>query len=255
MTHHPTAADAGLRPLRAATTASLAAYRGELPARYQASWREEFDARLASALRPGAAVLDVGAGRHPTIPPSQRPPGCRYAGLDLSARELEAAPPGWYDDIAVADIETPVPELRGSFDLVVSFLVLEHVADLQAAFENIRSYLRPEGRFVAFFSGAFSAFGLANRLLPPRVSVFLLRRLLQRDPESVFPAYYDRCWASALQKMLANWPRAEIHPMWYGAGYFRFFRPLQAAYVGYEEWARLGGRSNLGPYYLVDATR
>ncbi len=231
------------------------ALRGALPDRYTGSWRSEFDERVYSALRPGIRILDVGAGRSPTVAPELRPPGCHYVGLDLSKSELECAPSGSYDEMVVADIVERVADLEGSFDLLLCFQVLEHVSPLAVAAENLRSYLTPGGRLLAHLSGTFSAFGLINRVIPQRASVLLVHHLLKRPRDEVFPAYYDRCWSSALDRTFAGWSSAEIVPRWLGAPYFAFFRPLHALYVGYEEWAHLGDRRNLAPYYLVDAVR
>lgn len=241
--------------LSGAWHATRAAARGHLPPRYAEWWHREFNARIDASLRPGMSILDVGAGCRPTVPRYRCPEGCRYVGLDFSRAELEKAPAGGYDDAIVADATEHINSLDGSFDLVLSYLVLEHVASLPEAFNNIRSYLVPGGKFLAYFSGTFSAFGLANRVLPSAVSAALLKSLLGRDHETVFPAFYDQCWASAIEGALRSWTTFEVRPMWFGAGYFGFLRPLQAAYIGYEEWARVRSHKNLAPYYLVEATR
>ena len=80
-----------------------------LPSRYDvAAWRGEFDRRIEPYLVTGVTILDVGAGRRPTIPPANRPAGCRYIGLDLSAAELAEAPMGSYDETWVGDAAAPV---------------------------------------------------------------------------------------------------------------------------------------------------
>jgi hypothetical protein len=63
-----------------------------LPARYGERWEAPFERRVGAVLRPNMAILDVGSGRRPTITPSDRPAGCRYVGLDISAAELAARP-------------------------------------------------------------------------------------------------------------------------------------------------------------------
>ena len=242
-----------------ASTAALRGFRsaigGQLPSRYSNWWHKEYHDRLEPSLREGITVLDVGSGRSPTIPPDQRPPNTRYIGLDLSSAELDASPEGWYDDSIVADVVERIPHLEGTCDLAVSYFVLEHVADLPRAFDNLHAYLVPDGRLVVIFSGAFSVFGLANRVMPRAVSSFVLRTLLHRPTESVFPAYYDHCWASALDRCFSKWSSVEIVPLWFGAPYFTFSRALESIYVAYEEWARAAGHRNLAPYYLVSATR
>ncbi len=227
---------------------------GDLPERYRHKLQYEFDQRVDAALKPGISVLDVGSGRRPCVPLERRPPGCTYVGLDISADELETAPPGSYDRFVVADVSDRA-ELDGEFDLVVSFQVLEHVRPLDVAFENLRHYLRPGGRLIAQFSGALSAFGLLGRAVPHRLSRSVLHHLLGRDPEKVFPAHYDRCWSSAVQRMLVAWTSAEVIPLHRGAAYFHFAKPLRAGYLLYEEWVRSQQFENLASYYIVDAVR
>jgi SAM-dependent methyltransferase len=226
-----------------------------LPERYQEPWRAPFERRLADLLRPGSTILDVGAGRNPTIPPDRRPPGTRYVGLDISAEELAAAPPGSYDETWVADVTEHVAELDERFDLVLSWQVLEHVRPLGAAFDNFFVYLRPGGTFIGQFSGTFSYFALASRLIPNRLTAWLVDRFTERSATQVFPAHYHRCWDSALRRILRRWGRVDITPRYTGAGYLRAMPPAQAIYLRYEDWAMRTGRRDLATHYLVEADR
>lgn len=248
---------ARLSALRSARSAAMGVFRGDLPARYEKepSWGVDFETRLSEALIPGAQILDAGSGRRPALAVHSRPAGCRYVGLDLSRSELEHATAGSYDEMFVGDITKRVAELEGRFDLIICFQVLEHVKPLDEALENLRCYLRPGGRLVTQLSGSFSVFGILNRLVPSRGAVWMLRNFLGRAPESVFPAYYDRCWSTALERMLTGWSKAEVIPMWHGAPYFRFSKPLLALYVAYEEWALLTCRRYLATHYVIDASR
>lgn len=236
--------------LRAAREALL----GRLPSRYNEG-QSEFAARLSEALTSGLRILDAGSGRRPAIPVHGRPAGCYYVGLDLSMSELRQAPQGSYDEMIAGDITQRIERLEGCFDLIVCFQVLEHVKPLDTAFENLRCYLAPGGRLITQLSGAFSIFGLANRLLPNRPAVWMLTNLVGRAPESVFPAHYHCCWNDALERILTSWSIKEVLPVWRGADYFTFLRPLMGFYVGYEEWTRLKGHKNLASHYVVDASR
>jgi hypothetical protein len=81
-----------------------------------------------------------------------------------------------------------------------------------------------------------------------------MRRLLGRVPDTVFHAHYDHCWQSALEEVASDiWAQAEIIPIFTGGLYFRFSRPIQAAFLAYEEWAFSRGHDNLAAYYLIDA--
>ena len=229
---------------------------GRLPDRYDEPYETTFEHRVREALAPGMRILDAGGGCQPTVPAADRPPGCRYVGLDLSREELEKAGPGGYDEMVEADLTVPIESFRVSFDLIVSFQVMEHVKPLDVAIENLRSYLRPGGRLIAQMSGKFSAFGLINQALPGKAGLWVLTHLVGKSPSEVFPAYYHRCWQSALERALAPWSRHEIVPLHVGAvPYWKFSKTLQALYVGYEEWACRGAHDNLASYYVIDAVR
>jgi SAM-dependent methyltransferase len=235
--------------------ATRRAWAGELPQRYGRDWLEPFNARIRAALVPGISILDVGGGQSPSLAPEARPPGCHYVGLDSSVYELDSAPTGSYDEVIVADVCRRVPALEGSFDLAVSWQVLEHVKPLRAALDNIHAYLRPGGQLVALLSSSTSAFAVLNRVVPQRVGTALVARVMDRPPETVHPAHYDNCRHAALTRLLSGWSRAEIVPEYRGASYFGFSRFAQATYVAYEEFAQLGPHLNLATHYRIDATR
>lgn len=225
------------------------------PARYGPTWREIFDPEVQPWLQPGITVLDVGAGKRPTIPPDMRPAGCRYVGLDVAAGELEAAAPGSYDETVVGDVTRPIDGFTERFDLIVSFMVFEHVAPMNQAIEQLGRYLKPGGGLVMIFAGRNSVFARLSQVLPHRVVVHLLKALLGRRPENVFPAHYDRCTALAMGRLLAGWKSAEIRPFFRGASYFRFSPITLKLYLAYENWAAKGNRAQLATHYLVHATR
>jgi SAM-dependent methyltransferase len=230
-------------------------YDSELPARYHARWQDEFERRVRAQLCDGARILDLGSGSRPVVPTVERPVNSFYVGVDISRRELEKAPPDSYDEKRVADAAQFVVDLENDFDLIVSWQVLEHVRPLARAIENCRRYLRPGGTFIALFSGTLSAIGVINRLVPRKVGVAAMKHLLARDPETVFPAYYDGTWHRPLCRYFENWQSLDIVPLYRGAGYFSFNRTLQRAYLFYENWAAAGNRANLATHYLVEAVK
>jgi SAM-dependent methyltransferase len=227
----------------------------ELPARYEGRWKDEFERRVHGHLRSGVRILDLGSGANPTLPIAERPRDSFYLGLDISRRELEKAPSGSYDEWRITDATEFVGDLENAFDLIVSWQVLEHVKPLERAIENCRRYLRSGGAFVALFSGTLSAFGVVNRVVPRPLGVAAMKHLLGREPETVFPAYYDGTRYAPLRRHFQDWQSAEIVPLFRGAGYFSFSRPLQRAYLLYENWAAAGNRVNLATHYLVEAVK
>ena len=243
---------------RAILAAARDAYRGVLPERYHgypASFRAAFENAVERELAGSQAILDVGGGRSPTIPPGDRPRGCRYVGLDISKDELERAPTGSYDAIVPGNIAVADPSLNERFDLVVSFQALEHVRGLARAFENMRMYLRPGGRLVTQLSGRFAIYALIGRITPDPITHRVQRRLFGRAPDTVFRGYYDQCYFRALERITASWSDREIVPLWIAEPYFHFSPLLRAGYLAYEEWAREDDRKNLAPYYRVIARR
>jgi SAM-dependent methyltransferase len=227
---------------------------GLLPERYAHPMQEEFFARARPFLVPDIAVLDVGAGRHPTIAPADRPRGCRYVGLDIEAEEIEAAGPDAYDESIVGDITVPTGRAN-EFDLVLSWQVLEHVSPLEAAFENLRASLRPGGTMLAQLTGSNAGFAVLGRLMPHALRVRIATRLLGHEEEEKFPTRYDRSSHRSLERMLGAWAAVEIVPFYRGAPYFGFWRPLQRAYLAYESAIERRRRRDLATHYLVVATR
>ena len=227
----------------------------ELPARYAGRWRDEFERRVYARLSAGVRILDLGSGANPVLPSVERPQDSFCVGLDISRQELEKAPQGSYDEWCVTDAAHFVADLENDFDLIVSWQVLEHVKPLGLAIENCRKYLLPGGAFIALFSGSLSAFGVLNRVVPKQLGIGAMKHLLGRDPETVFPAYYDGTRYSPLRRHFQTWESAEIVPLFRGAGYFSFSRPLQRGYLAYENWAAESNRVNLATHYLVEAVK
>lgn len=228
---------------------------GRLPQRYAEPWFDAFAACCRPALRPGIAILDVGSGRNPTFGISERPPDCTYVGLDASGAELALAPSGAYDETICADVTSHNSALVDRFDLIVSWQVFEHVKPLSATIDLMHSYLHSGGRLVAQLSGGLSVFAIAGRCIPHALSKRLMGRLLHVPLDETFVTHYDHCRFSALERMLADWSSYEIVPRYKGAGYFRFARPLEAAYLRYEDWIRRRDWRELATHYLIDAIR
>ena len=98
----------------------------------------------------GVAVLDLGCGtgRHSLWLASA---GAVVTALDFSEGMLAQArlkPGADAVQFVLHDLEDRFPFENGSFDRVVSGLVLEHVKDLDHFFFEVRRVLRPEGRAV-----------------------------------------------------------------------------------------------------------
>lgn len=227
---------------------------GRLPDRYSYRMQDVLLEKLRPLLVDGIRILDVGAGRAPTIAPEDRPAGCEYVGLDISAEELDSAPPGAYDRAVVADISTPNDELR-DFDLILSWQVLEHVPDLQKALANLGRMLRPGGTLLAQTSASYAAFALLARVVPHRLRVRAMARYLGHKEEQKFPTRYDRCTERSIRAMLTGWSSVEIVPYYRAAPYFGMARPVQRLYLVYENAVAVRNLTGLATHYLIVARR
>lgn len=228
---------------------------GLLPPRYGSPWKQPFLDRVSATLRPGIRILDVGSGARPVVPPECRPLGCHYAGLDVSAAELDRAGPGAYDERIVADIGRPCVQIENRFDLVLSWQVLEHVASMRAALDTQHRALTSRGRMIAMVSGSFAVHALLARIIPYRVSTALQERLLGIDGADKFPTRFNCCRASRLGTLLeqGGWRSHEIVPLYKGGGYFAFSPTLLRLYLRYENAICRANRHELATHYIIDA--
>jgi SAM-dependent methyltransferase len=125
-------------------------------------------------------------------------------------------------------------------------------------FANCARVLRPGGALIHTFPCKFAPFSLVNQFLPNA----LARRLLaclhpQWKEECGFPAFYDRCYFSAVQQLLERNgfrdPRFAFR--YYQSIYFDFFLPLYALMLLYDLTCWMMGVRNLACAILVTAER
>jgi SAM-dependent methyltransferase len=103
-----------------------------------------FDKLIRRYLQPGAAVLDVSAGRGIKYPYDYRSIVGRMAGVDIDPAVTENAN---LTDAAVADLAS-LPYAEGEFDLVFSKYVFEHLERPVAAMRELRRVLKPGGHLL-----------------------------------------------------------------------------------------------------------
>ena len=147
---------------------------------------------LAEAM-PGCRIADVGGGANPLLPPATiEALGLRYTVLDIDPVELAKAPAGYRTELC--DITAPRADL-GEFDLIVSRMLAEHIADAAAFHRGVRSLLAPGGRAVHLVPTLFALPFVVNRVLPERLASAALAVVRPRDrvQHRKFPAYYRWC--------------------------------------------------------------
>jgi SAM-dependent methyltransferase len=137
--------------------------------------------------------LDIGCGRRPlpswmaTEQAEILSHASRKVGFDLdldSLRDHSA-----YPDKVLASTYA-IPFARGSFDLATANMVVEHVDDPACMLDEIRSVLRPSGRFAFHTPNSASWLIRLASLAPDGLKKLLARVLENRKAEDVFPTRY-----------------------------------------------------------------
>jgi SAM-dependent methyltransferase len=113
-------------------------------------YEEQILPLAARHLAGAARVLDVGCGEGQIARLVAREGARRVVGVDASAAQIAEAARlgGGVAYVRASASALPLPP--GDFDAVVTCLVLEHIADLDGALDEIARVLRPGGRFVMF---------------------------------------------------------------------------------------------------------
>ncbi|CAI4032783.1 Methyltransf_11 domain-containing protein [Nitrospira tepida] len=99
---------------------------------------------------PGCRLLDLGCGTGRYVRILNRP-GISIVGVDLSQGMLARARRTCLSKSTVAWVQasfTKLPFIGGTFDRVISGLVLDHVENLHSYFHQIATMLRPGGRLI-----------------------------------------------------------------------------------------------------------
>jgi SAM-dependent methyltransferase len=174
-----------------------------------------------------ARVLEVGGGRGPLFSVEQALSANIHLTVnDADARELSLGPEGF--EHACFNIAGDIdPKLAGTFDLIISRMVMEHVKDAPRAWANMRELLRPGGVAFAFHPTLFGPPFVVNWLMPERASARVLRMVFPNRHDTgypKFPARYEMCRTdpTILNPIFSRCGFTEtlIAPIW-GHGYFR----------------------------------
>lgn len=141
-------------------------------------------------------VCELGAGANPALSLEfVREHQLEFVITDVSSDELSKAPAGY--ESRVVDLNARHAEVPQGFELAFSREVVEHIREPEVFHRNVFSMLAPGGRAMHHFPTLYGLPFLANRLLPERLTSYLLERL---DParhrggrHEKFPAFYRWC--------------------------------------------------------------
>jgi SAM-dependent methyltransferase len=209
-------------------------------------------------------ICDVGGGAKPILAPPEHVPTSgpvrEYVLTDISAEELSKAPAGYRT--VVADMTRGPAEGLGSFDLIVSRTVAEHVVDPRAFHRTVYEMLAPGGRAMHFFPTLYEPVFIANRLLPEALADRILQRI-QSDrarggSHEKFPAYYRWC-RGPTERQQARLEGVGFEVQEYvgvfGHGYYHPLPFLDRANARLSSWLARNPRPELTAYAWVTLRR
>ncbi len=145
-----------------------------------------------------------------------------------------------------------------SIDLITASAVLEHLYDTAAYIRNSYRALRPGGKLLVTFANKHAPFAILNRMLPRRVSSFLLSRLVPgSDGELGFKAYYDKCSWQAFKSELvrAGFTIDSAYCSYFSSAYFRFCLPIYLVSTCWDYIRYLFNVRSLASHSCVLATK
>ncbi len=121
-------------------------------------------------------ILEAGCGSSTKI---DFPASADIVGIDISKKQLDRNK--ILNEKICGDIQTyPLPTEQ--FDIVISWFVLEHVAEPMKAMENFVSALKQNGLIILALPNVFSLKGLATKFTPHFIHVGFYRFILgQKD--------------------------------------------------------------------------
>lgn len=162
---------------------------------------------MFAAIRPGFRILDFGAGRQNTVLGDLRPYCARVDGCDISPEVLRN--PHLTAASLIRDNVLPYPD--GSFDMILSSYVWEHLDEPDAAMAEMLRVLKPGGRICAITTNAWGYVALTARAVPKRLHRRLLRAAQPgRDDGTIFPTSYRLNTRKAVARLLDGHGALEI---------------------------------------------
>lgn len=208
---------------------------------------------MAEKMPPTGRLLDLGCGNNFALG-RYRSPEREVWGADFAAHP-ELHHPDWFRLLG-NDGKIPFPDRN--FDVVSSFMVMEHVAEPDAFFAEIARVLKPNGIYVGQSIHSLHYVTWIRQsfdLLPHRWVQMLVKKLYGRQECDTFPTQYRLNRRGRIRRA-AN----AAHLSWEGwkcyasQGYFHF-SPLLTRFAILCDWTLNQLRPDLGKIYFTVVLR
>jgi len=181
-------------------------------------------------------VLEIGGIDRPLLKKSKN---IEYYGLDIEhndrCEEL-------YDHFQVQSIEEPI---SGTYDLIFSVALLEHVQNNTLSFANMHKALKTKGCIIHYTPSKYHPYSLILRFSGPKIQKWLIKALRPWAKQITgYPVFFDKCSPNDIKKMSINsgFREIQIISFFRANDYFRFFIP---AYILVTLWENICRRLKL----------
>jgi len=152
----------------------------------------------------------------------------------------------------------PLPFKDHRIDFIVSWVVVEHLEDLEAFFVKSTRVLKANGYCIHAFSSKFAPFAIINQLLPRKLSNWLLLYVRPALKDFAgFPANYNKCFYSSLKSFFQKngYEIFEFRLNYFQTSYFSFFVPFFMVMVMYAMLLQYIRARDLCAYILIVAKK
>jgi SAM-dependent methyltransferase len=143
-----------------------------------------FNEKAKALVTEDSIVLHAGCGADNSI--GFRTTTRTTVGLDCDGRILENSDL----DFAVVGDLSRLPFVDESVDFVASRWVLEHVSQPDVFFKEAARVLRPRGHLALLTTNLWHYFATMVRITPYCIQHWLIRNVLDGNPDDVFPTFY-----------------------------------------------------------------
>jgi SAM-dependent methyltransferase len=192
-----------------------------------------YRALIERAASQGARILDLGCGRNRLHGDDRSwPPSSRVFGADP---DIAALASNTVIEHRVVSSGEELPFRSGSYDVVASAWVLEHLDHPGLVFSEVHRVLRKGGSFVFLTPNAWNYNALMIRAIPHRWHAGITRRLYGRGDGDAYPVRYRANTGVRLHRLL-NAAGFEQTDLTYNGdpSYIAFNRPLLEISFGIE---------------------
>jgi SAM-dependent methyltransferase len=215
--------------------------------------QQGFFGELAQVLPRTGSILDLGCGANHHLA-AFRSDEREVWGTDLQ-RHPQLAHPEWYRPMPP---DATIPFDDASFDVVSTFMVVEHVGDPEAFLREVARVLRPGGYFVAHTISSLHYVTWVRRVLdvcPHAFTQWLVRKLYGREEHDTFPTCYRMNTPRRIARLAEPIGFEPAHVQRYACpGYFMFSRILYRAAV-MADWGLDRMLPGLGRIYFTATLR